>query len=200
MITTKLELQECLKADSRNYKKRNKWWLKSMINKFVTNPINDQELIWNYIRELRYNEYFLNNSILSNIIFIRSFKSYIFTFRLIISNLRLKRLAYRTGFQIPPNTIDEGLTIWHWGNIIINPHAMIGKNCTLNANIIIGHKNDGTKAPSIGDNCFVGAGAKVIGPITIGNNVVIAPNAVVVKNVPSNVVVAGIPAKIIKEI
>lgn len=53
-------------------------------------------------------------------------------------------------------------------------------------------------APMIGDNVFIGLSSKVMGHIKIGNNVIIAPNAVVTKDVPDNAVVAGVPAKIIK--
>lgn len=197
MIKTKIQLNDCLKFDSANYLKRNNIWFKSFKNDLVTNPINDQKHIWNYIKEMRFNEYYLNNSLLAESTHNSIFKRLLFTFLLILSNSKLKRLAYRTGFQIPPNTIEPGLTIWHWGAIIINPHAKIGRGCVLNPGVIIGHKEKGL-APHIGDNCFIGGGAKVIGDIKIGDNVTIAPNAVVVKDVPDNAVVGGVPAKIIK--
>ena len=57
MIKTRQQLRECLALDSMNYAKRNKSWTKSFINDLVTNPINDQKYIWNYIKELRYNEF-----------------------------------------------------------------------------------------------------------------------------------------------
>jgi len=110
---------------------------------------------------------------------------------------KLRKLSRITDFQIPPGTIDAGLTIWHWGPIIINPAVRIGRNCTLNPMVIIGHKIPGEPAPQIGDNVFIGGGSKIIGAITIGNNVTIAPNAVVVKNIPDNCIVGGIPCKII---
>lgn len=59
-------------------------------------------------------------------------------------------------------------------------------------------QTDSYKVPKIGENVFIGLGAKVLGDIKIGNNVTIAPNAVVVKDVPDNAVVGGVPAKIIK--
>ena len=114
--------------------------------------------------------------------------------------LRLRRLSRITGFQIPPNTVGPGLTIWHWGPIIVNPKVRIGKNCVLNPMVVIGHKKPNEDAPKIGDNVFIGSGAKIIGAVTVGNNVIIAPNAVVTKDVPSNVIVAGIPCKIIKKL
>lgn len=62
----------------------------------------------------------------------------------------------------------------------------------------IGHKSRGTGAPQIGDNCFIGAGAKIFDNICIGDNVTVAQNAVVTKDVPENCIVGGVPAKIIK--
>ena len=75
--------------------------------------------------------------------------------------------------------------------------AKIGKNCTIYPGVTIGGKI-GNGCPTIGDNCFIGLGAKIIGKVNIGDNVIIAPNAVVVKNVASNSVVGGVPAKNIK--
>lgn len=64
--------------------------------------------------------------------------------------------------------------------------------------VTIGNKNTEDDCPIIGDNCDIGAGAKIIGAIHIGNNVTIGANAVVVKDIPDNCIVGGIPAKIIK--
>lgn len=70
------------------------------------------------------------------------------------------------------------IQIWHYGSSIVNASAKIGKNLTIYPGVIIGAKDGG--CPNIGDNVFIGAGAKVFGSITIGNNVTIAANAVVV--------------------
>jgi serine O-acetyltransferase len=95
--------------------------------------------------------------------------------------------------------VGAGLTIWHWGPIIVNPNVRIGEKCTLNPMVIIGHKNEGEVAPKIGNNVFIGGGAKVIGDIIIGDNVTIAPNAVVVKDVKDNCVVGGVTSKVLKK-
>lgn len=73
----------------------------------------------------------------------------------------------------------------------------IGSNCSVNQLVVIGW-TDRTRGPILGDNVSVKAGAKILGPITIGNNVVVGANAVVTKDVPANCVVAGVPAKIIR--
>ena len=109
------------------------------------------------------------------------------------------KYAYKTGFQIPPCVFDKGLTIWHWGMIIINQDTRIGENCTLHPNVIRGKRKTNGKSPVIGRNVYVCGGARILGDIIIGDNVTIAPNTVVFKNVPSNCVVAGNPAIIIKK-
>lgn len=91
--------------------------------------------------------------------------------------------------------IGSGLFIQHGLSTIIM--ADMGENCWINQQVTIGYK-DKTGRPKLGNNVRVTAGAKVLGNITIGNNVTIGANAVVVKNVPDNCVVVGIPAYIIE--
>lgn len=100
-----------------------------------------------------------------------------------------------TGLQLPPNAIGMGIKIYHLGWMIVNEKAKIGNNLTIYPGVTVGASKDGV--PTIGDNVFLGLGSKVFGGITIGNNVIVAPNAVVVKNVSDNCTVAGIPAKTI---
>nr|WP_275994314.1 hypothetical protein [Argonema antarcticum] len=76
--------------------------------------------------------------------------------------------------------------------------ADIGENCWINQQVSIGYK-DKTGRPKIGDNVRITAGAKVLGNITVGNNVTVGANAVVIKNVPDNCVVVGVPAYIVKK-
>ena len=110
-----------------------------------------------------------------------------------------RRLRIKTGIILFPNTIDEGLNLVHPGFRRIGHNSHIGKKCTILPNVLIGRKEPGLKADVfIGDNCYISTGVTILGPITIGNNVTIGAGAVVNKDIPDNVVVAGVPAKIVK--
>lgn len=101
--------------------------------------------------------------------------------------------SIRLGFTIPLHTTGAGLSIAHWGTITIEGKARIGRNCRIHQGVTIGSKNG--KVPRIGDDCFIGANASVIGDITIGNNVVIGANSLVNRSFGDNVTIAGVPAK-----
>ena len=90
---------------------------------------------------------------------------------------------------------DQGLVIMHPIGVVINSKVRGGKNIIIESGVVIGDEKG--QAPRLGDNIFIGAGAKIIGGITVGNNVKIGANAVVVKDLPSNVTAVGIPAKVI---
>ena len=81
--------------------------------------------------------------------------------------------------------------------IIISHYAVIGKNCTILQQVTIAQAN-GEKSAIIGDNVFIGAGAKILNSVNIGDNVKIGANAVVTKDIPSNCTAVGVPAKIIR--
>ena len=92
--------------------------------------------------------------------------------------------------------IGGGLIVQHGYGTIIAPRK-IGKNCWVNQGVTIGYTND-TDCPTIGDEVTIYAGAKILGDVHIGNNVIVAANAVVVKDVEDNCVVGGVPARVIK--
>lgn len=104
-------------------------------------------------------------------------------------------IKIKYGIEIPFQTkIGAGLRLVHLNGIIISPHAIIGDNCTIFQQVTIGaneHSLNFRKAPKIGDNVYIGAGAKIIGDIQVGSNVKIGANAVVTKNVPDNYTVLG---------
>lgn len=187
--------RQILEAEQKLYPKQSGSFFRKLINCMVTNPINTQHQIYKYVVTLRYAEYHLNKSTLCGA---KSISAFIHTFFTICYYWRLRQISYKTGIQIPPNTCGPGLQIWHYGYIIINEATKIGKNLTIYPGVEIGHKKSGDGCPIIGDDCFIGAGAKIFGNIKIGNNVTIAANAVVTKDIPDNAVVGGIPAIIIK--
>ena len=96
--------------------------------------------------------------------------------------------------------IGEGTTLAYGGiGVVIHKDAVIGKNCVIESNVTIGGRNSNPKVPVIGDNVFIGTGARVLGDVHVGNNSIIGANAVVIRDVPDNCSVAGVPAKILHE-
>lgn len=103
-----------------------------------------------------------------------------------------------TGADIPLNCqLGGGLLIPHPNGIVIHPASLLGVNCLIHQQVTIGVKRGSRGAPVIGGHVDIGAGAKIIGEITIGEHALIGANAVVTKDVPAFAIVAGIPAKVI---
>ena len=119
-------------------------------------------------------------------------------FSKILWKFLLRQCMLRTGIQIPSETtIGRGFRIAHFGHIVINPAAVIGKNFNISHGATIGNAEGRLKGtPVIGDNVSIQTNAVVIGSITIGNDVLIAPNAFVNFDVPSHSIVIGNPATI----
>ena len=113
--------------------------------------------------------------------------------------LKLMKQLTITHINIPSETkIDKGLYIGHLGRIVIHPDAILGKNINLSAGVTIGQANRGSRkgVPTIMNNVWIGTGAVIVGKVTIGEDVLIAPNAYVNMDVPSHSVVIGNPAVI----
>ncbi|AYO58573.1 serine acetyltransferase [Chryseobacterium sp. 6424] len=111
----------------------------------------------------------------------------------------LRHYQIKYGFQIYPETqIGEGFYLGHWGAVVINPKAVIGKNCNIAQGVTIAQANRGKNegVPTIGNEVWIGPNAVLVGNIKIGNNVLIAPNAYINFDVPSNSVVIGNPGVI----
>ena len=107
-----------------------------------------------------------------------------------------------TGIEIHPGAkIGKMLFIDHGMGIVIGETATIGDNCTIYHNVTLGGtgKDKNKRHPDIGNNVIIGCGAKVLGPIKIGDNVKIGANAVVLKDVPENSTIVGVPGKIIEK-
>lgn len=146
--------------------------------------------IWKFQRLLRKAEYLKNTK--KGLLGVAYFKVVSFYFH---------KKALSLGFEIPLNTCGPGLSIAHKGTIVIHPAARIGANCRLHVCVNIGTKA-GTSAdvPVIGDNVYIGPGAKIYGKIKIADNIAIGANAVVNKSFEQKgITIAGVPSKKISD-
>ena len=108
------------------------------------------------------------------------------------------RLEVRYNIAIGTNMVGYGFKIPHvcGGGRIINCNSM-GNYCSANVGVVVGNNHVWNDRPIIGDNVTLTMGCKIYGDVHIGDNVIVAPNSVVIKDVPKNCVVSGVPAKII---
>lgn len=116
---------------------------------------------------------------------------------LILCVIPQKGIEILTGISLPYSAqIGSEFYIGHFGNIIINAHAIIGDNCNISQGVTIGVSGIGQKrgVPVIGSNVYIGANAVVAGKITIGDGAVIGANSLVIKDVISHTTVLGVPA------
>lgn len=112
-----------------------------------------------------------------------------------------QRAARKTGIEIHPGaTIGKGLFIDHGSGVIIGETAIIGDNVTLYQGVTLGGtgKETGKRHPTLEDNVMVSAGAKIIGSFTVGENSKIGAGSVVLKPVPPNSTVVGVPGRVVK--
>ncbi|MDI6645223.1 MAG: DapH/DapD/GlmU-related protein [Methanobacteriaceae archaeon] len=152
--------------------------------------------------------------ILYNAIISKSFRS-IYFYRLANTKFFKKNEIFRTLLLVIsklflcldiPFTADigEGLLMSHPFGIVLHPKCIIGRNATILQGVTIGGNigktKNGRTSPMIGDNVLISAGAKILGPISIGDNSIIGANAVVITDIPKDSVAVGIPAKRIKKV
>ena len=117
-----------------------------------------------------------------------------------IVRLVLRHYSLKYCISIPWRTrIGAGFYIGHFGQIIVHDRSVIGRNCNISQGVTIGQANRGPRKGHsiVGDNVYIGPGAKIVGSVRIGNNVAIGANCVVTKDVPDNAVVAGVPGRVI---
>jgi len=184
MIKSKKKYLEYLKADRTALGIKTNHWKVKLKELIFPDPI------WRFQKKLRKLEYYLNckKGVLNKI--------YYFYLK-----YRFRQESIRLGFTIPENVFGPGLAIVHYGTIIVNSSAIIGKNCRIHACVNIGASGGNSEAPQIGDNVYIGPGAKIFGNIRIGNNIAISANSSVNKSFyESDILIAGSPAKRIKEI
>jgi len=175
MIATKSEYEYYLAQDAKALGKKSK------------SPSFIGDDIWKFQRLMRLCEYSMSwkgiGKILSKILRYRYYK-----------------MSIKLNYSIPLNTFGPGLALIHRGPVVVSPYAKVGKNCRLQTMTCIGATNGIKKAPIIGDNVYIAVGAKIIGDISIANNVVIGAGAVVVKSEDTNsVTIGGVPARIISK-
>jgi serine O-acetyltransferase len=114
----------------------------------------------------------------------------------LIYRIAFKLIQIITGIELPCEVeIGRNFVIDHFGGIVISGFAKFGDNCRIRNGVVVGLKRvDEPQAPVIGNDVDIGAGAKLLGPISIGNNVAIGANAVVIRDVPDDCIAAGVPA------
>ncbi len=179
MITSKKDYKFYLQADKQALDKKSK------------RPRHRYDAIWKYQRLLRKTEYYQNcrKDILGKLLGK-------------VEKYKLVCLGQKLGFSIPLNVFEEGLSIAHYGTIVVNNRTKVGKFCRIHEGVTIGVSGDdylgGKEGGSaiIGDRVFIGSGAKIIGRVKIADGVAIGANAVVVKDIlEPNTTWAGVPAK-----
>lgn len=117
----------------------------------------------------------------------------------LLYKITFKIIQILTGIELPCEAdIGKNFRIDHFGDIIISGYAKFGDNCIIRNGVTVGLRRvEEECAPRVGNNVSFGAGAKVLGNITIGDHVDIGANAVVISNVPSHSIAVGVPARII---
>lgn len=175
MINSYKEYREYLDADERSMGLYGKSYISKNIN-----------LIYRYQKALRRHEYMHNC------------KKKIWQKPIVIlAAMRHRQLGLKCGYTIPINVFEKGLSIAHLGTIVVSSGAQVGENCRIHVCTNIGVAagcSDG--APQIGNNVYIGPGAKLYGRITIANDIAIGANSVVNKDfINPGVSIAGVPAK-----
>ena len=188
MIKTLKDLKFYLQEDAKaNFMEGIPYW-KYRLKLFAG---SESAHVYRYLKCLRHCEYHCNNSGLLHKMFYGFYK------------IMLHRLGFRYNLRIPINVCGYGLSLYHFaggGGCLVNAKK-VGNYCHLQTGVLLGnaHHSEDEK-PIIGDNVEFGPGAKVLGKVTIGDNCFVAANAVVVKDMPANSIIGGVPAKVIKSI
>jgi serine O-acetyltransferase len=117
----------------------------------------------------------------------------------LVYKILFKLVQILTGIELPCEAqVGSGTRIDHFGGIIVSGYAIIGERCVLRQGVTIGLRHvDDVAAPRIGNDVSIGAGAKILGRITIGDHVDIGANAVVLTDVPSHCRAVGVPARVL---
>ena len=177
MITTRSQLNYYIQEDAKSNGIVLGWkyWVKIIYGNVPAHAFR-------YLKSLRKWEYYTNNG---------SWLRFWYRFY-------NRRLGLRYRLAIPINVVGPGLKLPHLeGGVVLNCKS-IGYGCSANADVLCGNKYTQDNRPTIGNNVELCPGCKVIGNVRIGDNVTVAPNAVVISDVPDNAIVGGVPARILK--
>lgn len=175
MIKTKEDYLFYLEADRQSLGRKGK------------KPPIFRDPVWRFHRLLRKAEYLRNRG--SDIVTKIRYEFVMYRYR---------KKSFASGLDIPLNVLGPGSVCPHGGSIVINSRAKIGANCRIHICVNIGTNEDfgNGKVPEIGDNVYIGPGAKIFGPIVIADGIAIGANAVVNKSFTEpEISIAGIPAK-----
>lgn len=173
MIQSKKDLKEYLRSD----------YLASYLDHEKPHLFGDE--VMKYLINLRKLEYWINCG-----------KGSVGKFWQYYHQMIHKRRNLRLHFAVYPNTCKKGLSLAHYGNILIHEDVSIGENCRICQEVTIGGNKGSRQVAVIGNNVFIGAGAKILGGIRIADDVAIGANAVVVKDIlEPGTTWGGIPAR-----
>ena len=181
MIKSKKDYIAYLEADKKAVEFPDKLKLKDRSYNFIFG-----KELWRFQQLLRKVEYYKN---CKRSLFWKPYYAYLWR--------KFLKQQLKLGFFIRPNCFGPGLSIRHFGTLIVNPHARIGYNCRIYPCVVIGcQAGFSDLAPTIGNNVYIGPGAKIFGQITIADGIAIGANAVVKKSFKEkNITIAGVPAK-----
>ena len=182
MINSKQDLNYYLCKDNCG------WGSKSSLYRWIKRLGGSENYFSNdFFRILRHYEYHLNKK--SNRLILRYWE------------FRYNHFRIRSNMFVAPNVFGPGVQIIHPGFLRADAWVHIGSNCTVLPNVIFGKKKSMESSNSteifVGNDCYISTGAIILGPVRIGNNVIVGAGALVNKDIPDNAVVAGVPAKII---
>lgn len=181
MIVNKQQLRDVLRAEKLIYLPKG-----SALEMILTS--DNKYKVYRYLLVLRKTEYHYNNR---NLFFHK--------FLYLLYRRKKNVLGRKLGIEISENSFDAGVTIYHPGSIVVNGYSRIGKGCLLHGDNCIGNDGKNYEAPVLGERVRLGVGAKVIGNVTIADDITIAAGAVVIESCDvRGAVLAGVPAKCVK--
>lgn len=184
MIQSKLDYYNYVEKDKLALGIKTNTVSSQLLDRFFPNPI------WQFQKSMRKLEYLTNCK-----------NHGLYKIQVLYQKYKFRKISLKLGFSIPINVFGPGLSIVHYGTIVINRNVNVGANCRMHACVNIGASGGNPEAPQLGNNVYIAPGAKIYGNITIPNNTAIGANAVVNKSfTEENTVIAGIPSKVIGKV